>query len=82
MLWPFLLPIQMDGSTFPLDYGDVREDRVVLYGTALPDAKEFIYRIKAGNTGTFAVPPIEAESLYDRSVQSRALGGKIVVVKD
>ena len=37
---PFALPIALDGSTFEASYGDVREDRVVLYGTALPQVRD------------------------------------------
>ena len=54
---------------------------MVLYGVVSKDIKEFAYRIKATNTGTFVVPPAYGESMYDRSVQARSLGGKIVVEK-
>src|SRR5262249_54096889 len=50
---PFALPIALDGSSFALDYGDVREDRVVLYGQAGDKTTEFIYSIKAVSAGTF-----------------------------
>ena len=61
------------------DYVDVREDRVVIYGTAGPDAREFVYKIRATNTGTFTVPPVFAESMYDRKAQARSLGGAVTV---
>lgn len=61
------------------DYVDVREDRVVIYGTAGPDAREFVYKIRATNTGTFTVPPVFAESMYDRKAQARSLGGTVTV---
>jgi alpha-2-macroglobulin len=76
----FALPISIDGSTFTPDYGDVREDRVVLFGAVGKDAVQFVYVIKATNVGTYTVPPIMAESMYDRSVVARGVGGKIVVV--
>jgi alpha-2-macroglobulin len=53
----------------------------VLYGVVSKDIQEFAYRIKATNTGTFVVPPAYGESMYDRGVQARSLGGKIVVEK-
>ena len=59
----------------------MRDDRVVIYGTAVRNAQEFVYRIRATNAGTFIVPPAYGESLYDRTVQARSLGGKIEVVK-
>ena len=77
---PFALPIALGGSSFALDYGDVREDRVVLYGSAGDKATEFIYAIKAVSAGTFAIAPVFAESLYDRGASARGVGGSIVVV--
>ncbi len=74
-------PIGTQRSTWQPDYADLREDRVVLYGMVSKDFQEFAYRIKATNTGTFVVPPAYGESMYDRSVQARSLGGKIVVEK-
>ena len=74
-------PIGTQRSTWRPDYADLREDRVVLYGVVNAEFQEFSYRIKATNTGTFVVPPAYGESMYDRSVQARSLGGKIVVEK-
>ena len=76
----FALPISLDATTFQADYGDVREDRVVLYGDIGKDAKEFVYSIKATNIGKYTVPPVQAEAMYDRSVVARGLAGKIEVV--
>jgi uncharacterized protein YfaS (alpha-2-macroglobulin family) len=76
----FALPIALDASTFAPEYGDVREDRVVLFGSASSDAKEFVYAIKATNVGKYTVPPIQAEGMYDRSVVARGVSGKIEVV--
>jgi uncharacterized protein YfaS (alpha-2-macroglobulin family) len=76
----FALPIALEGATFLLDYGDVREDRVVLYGSAGEDVKELVYVIKATNVGTYSVPPVLADAMYDRSIVARGLGGKIKVV--
>ena len=74
-------PIGTQRSTWRPDYADLREDRVVLYGTVNAEFQEFAYRIKATNTGSFLVPPAYGESMYERSVQARSLGGKIVVEK-
>jgi uncharacterized protein YfaS (alpha-2-macroglobulin family) len=76
----FALPIALEGSTFDASYGDVREDRVVLYGAALPEVRELVYAARATNTGTYVVPPVMADAMYDRSVLSRSVAGKIVVV--
>ena len=62
-------------------YVDLREDRVVLYGALEKDANEFVYRIKATNTGTYVVPPAYGEGMYDRSLKARTPGGSITVEK-
>ena len=73
-------PVGLSTSTWQPEYADVREDRVVIYGTATPDVREFIYRIKASNAGTFTVPPAYGASMYDRSVQARSPGGGTLTV--
>ncbi|MFC5743338.1 alpha-2-macroglobulin family protein [Dyella tabacisoli] len=73
-------PIGLGSSSWKLEYADIREDRVVLYGTANPDVAEFVYRIKATNAGKFIVPPAYGESLYDRTVQARSPGGAVLTV--
>ncbi len=45
-------PIGLPGSTWNLSYADVRDDRVVIYGTANRSVSEFVYRIRATNAGT------------------------------
>jgi alpha-2-macroglobulin len=72
--------IRVTGSTWAPTYTDVREDRVVIYGSATPDVQEFIYRIKASSAGRFIVPPAYGESMYDRRVQARAPGGAMLTV--
>ena len=75
-------PIGLSQSTWQLDYADIREDRVVIYGTASPDVREFVYRIRATNAGKFAIPPAYAESMYDRAIQARSPGGTTLTVVD
>ena len=77
-----MLPtLRLGNSTWTPAYTDVREDRVVIYGTASPDVQEFIYRIKASSSGRFVAPPAYGESMYDRRVQARAPGGMTLTVK-
>ncbi|MFO0577714.1 MAG: alpha-2-macroglobulin [Polyangia bacterium] len=79
---PAQLPIALDGSSFRPIYGDVREDRVVLYGSIGADMQEFVYAIKATNAGTYTLPSLSAEGMYDRGAVARSTGGgKIVIVK-
>ena len=63
------------------DFVDVREDRVVLYGSLSKDLSEFTYRIRATNAGAFLVPPGYAESMYDRKLRARTLPGRITVAQ-
>jgi uncharacterized protein YfaS (alpha-2-macroglobulin family) len=65
-----------DNSTWQPDFIDVREDRVVFYGTIDTDARTFVYRLKPTNRGIFTVSPLYAEGMYDRSVQARSTGGQ------
>jgi len=73
-------PIGLASSTWEPEYADIREDRVVIYGTASPDVREFVYRIKATNAGKFIVPPAYGESMYDHTVQARSPGGGTLTV--
>ncbi|KWF03390.1 alpha-2-macroglobulin family protein [Burkholderia pseudomultivorans] len=78
---PWRSPIGVAGSTWQPQFADVREDRVVIYGTATSDVREFVYRIKASNAGRFVVPPAYGESMYDRRLQAQAPGGAALTVE-
>jgi alpha-2-macroglobulin len=66
-------------NPFETDYVDIREDRIVLYGQASEGLKEYIYPVKAISTGTFTVPPLFAEAMYDQSVWALQKSGSLVV---
>ncbi len=76
----YALPIVLPGSTFAPEFGDVREDRVVLYGSAYSEVKELRYAIKATNVGKYTVPPVQASALYDSTIVARGTPGKMTVV--
>ncbi len=76
-----VLGIALPGSDFGLDYVDVREDRVVLYGSVGKSMSTFNYKIKATNAGKVVTPAIDAESMYDRSVRAHGEPGTITVVR-
>lgn len=67
------------GTAWHADYVDAREDRVVMFGTVGTSVQEYVYRIKATNKGQYTVPPVFAESMYDRTVQARGLGDRMAV---
>lgn len=58
-----------DGKWKP-DYVDIREDRVVIYGSFSDKATTFTYKAKAINTGKFVVPPMFAESMYNKEIRA------------
>lgn len=72
-------PIGTNASTWQPDFVDIREDRVVLFGSVGDSAQEFVYRIKATNNGKYVIPPAFAESMYNRAVRARTLPGTMMV---
>lgn len=58
---------------------NVREDRVVLYGTASRDVGTFTYKARATNAGHFQVPAPYAEGLYDPLQQALGKGSELVI---
>jgi hypothetical protein len=73
--------VALQGSDLALDYIDLREDRIVLYGTVHGDVRTFRYRLKATAAGTFAIPPLHATSMYDRRVDYIGSGGATITVE-
>jgi len=63
--------LALPGSTFQPQHIEQREDRIVLYGYVSAQVSEFRYRVRANNNGSFIVPPIYAESMYERAVYAQ-----------
>jgi len=61
------------------DYVDIREDRVVIYGTVTDEVKSFTYKTKAINSGTFIVPPMFAESMYNKDIRALSVYKPIII---
>src|SRR5690606_6496339 len=72
--------LALPGSAFVPEHIEPREDRVVLYGSVGRDAREFRYRIRATNAGRYAVPPIHAESMYERAIRAEGAAGAVLQV--
>jgi uncharacterized protein YfaS (alpha-2-macroglobulin family) len=61
---------------------DVRDDRLILVGsTAGAGYAKYLYLARATSLGTFVVPPVRCECMYDISIHSIASGGGTLVVK-
>ncbi len=69
------------GDWYTPEYIDKREDRIVIYGGASDAVKEFTYQIRAVNKGTFVIPPAQGESMYDRTIVARSMGGGTLTVE-
>ena len=69
-------------STFVPAHEEIREDRVVLYGSVSNEMREFRYRIRATATGTFQVPPIFAEHMYRNGVIARGGPAGVITVTE
>ncbi len=52
------------------DYVDVREDRLVIYGRVSDKVNTFTYKAKIINSGSFVIPPMFAESMYNKDIRS------------
>ncbi len=78
---PVAATLALPGSSFVPEHVEPREDRVLLYGNVGRGMQEFRYRIRAGNAGRFAVPPVYAEAMYERGVYAQGEGGATIEVK-
>ncbi|GHU67197.1 hypothetical protein FACS189413_01540 [Bacteroidia bacterium] len=69
-------------GTTAYTYRDLRDDRVLTYFD-LPraKAKTFSIRLQATYIGSFVLPAIQCEAMYDTSAQARTTAGRVQVVK-
>jgi alpha-2-macroglobulin len=67
------------GGNWHSDYADVREDRVLVYGTLTNEMAEYQYKIKANTAGVFTVSPVYAQSMYEPTLQAYSAVGAIQV---
>ena len=64
-----------------VDFVEVREDRVVLFGELTREACEWTWQLRPVSKGKFVVPPAFAEAMYDRRLKSHGVAGAIEVVE-
>jgi hypothetical protein len=62
-----------------IDYVDVREDRLLAFGSISGDETEIQYRIKATNLGSYTIPPPQAEAMYHQKIRARGISGTLTV---
>jgi uncharacterized protein YfaS (alpha-2-macroglobulin family) len=56
-----------------------REDRLLLFTDLSTDLFAYSYTIRAVNKGTFALPPVHAEAMYDPTARAASPAGVITV---
>jgi uncharacterized protein YfaS (alpha-2-macroglobulin family) len=63
-------------------YRDIRDDRVLTYFD-LQRGKSVVFkvRLQASYIGTFVLPAVQCEAMYDASVNARTTAGKVEVVR-
>jgi uncharacterized protein YfaS (alpha-2-macroglobulin family) len=61
------------------DWTDRREDRMIVFATLTPQVQRFTYQIRAVNRGSFTLPPVTAEAMYNPTLRAGGAAGKIEV---
>ncbi len=62
------------------DYRDIRDDRVLTYfSLKLNEQKEFKVKLNASYSGSFFLPPVKCEAMYNNAVSANNSGMKVVV---
>ena len=65
---------------FKPDYVDIRDDRLIFFGTfSRQRERKFYYALRAVTRGEFTLPPVSAEAMYDPANASVAGSGKITI---
>jgi len=61
------------------DWTDRREDRMIVFAALTPKVRRFTYQIRAVNKGSFTLPPVTAEAMYNPNLRANSAAGKIEV---
>lgn len=63
-------------QTWDAAYMNIRDDRIELFGALKPyETRKIYYASRAVLGGRFAIPPVEAEAMYDPRIWAREAGG-------
>ena len=70
----------MNTTTYNFDYRDIRDDRVLTYfSLSRNQSKEFRVRLQSTYAGSFTLPAIHCEAMYEPTVQARTKAGHVTV---
>jgi uncharacterized protein YfaS (alpha-2-macroglobulin family) len=72
-------PAEPDAASFGCSRSEVRDDRLILFAHPGAGTSRHRYVARAVTAGTFALPPIAAECMYDSSIRSVHGGGQVEV---
>ena len=78
---PGCLEMVQDSVSGETDNYELREDRALLYLSAAPSARTVRYRARVTAEGSYVVPAVFAEALYDPSVAANSAAGRILVIE-
>jgi uncharacterized protein YfaS (alpha-2-macroglobulin family) len=69
-----------DEELWATDFMNLRDDRLEAFGTVRAGTRQrIIYTVRAVTSGKFAIPPVEAEAMYDPTLWARDKGGTAVI---
>ncbi|MFC3150361.1 alpha-2-macroglobulin [Litoribrevibacter euphylliae] len=66
-------------SYWDSEYIDIREDRLVIYGSFDQGVTELSYKVKATASGDFVLPSVFAEAMYDPKTYGYSAAGSLSV---
>ncbi|MDR2891904.1 MAG: hypothetical protein LBV80_02305 [Deltaproteobacteria bacterium] len=69
----------LNGTPMDLVHVERREDRMIVYTSLNTQSRVFIYRIKAINKGSYTLPTVFVEALYDPDARANTNPGRIEV---
>lgn len=69
-----------DDALWQLDYLNVRDDRLEAFGALeRGQTKKIVYAVRAVTSGSFTLPPVEVEAMYDPRLWARDDGGHVEI---
>ena len=64
------------------NYQDIRDDRVLTYFDLSRGSRTIIkVRLQASYIGSFVLPAVQCQAMYDTSAQAKTVAGRVKVVK-
>ena len=76
-----VIPRGDEGDVLPagVKHHERREDRMLIFADLTADGLTFTYRIRAVNRGSFTVPPVQAEAMYDQRLYGHGDSGTMEI---